>query len=65
MASSSSKLPVWLYVPNLIGYARLVLTAWNLTCNVDMPVTFLLVYGVSSVLDFFDGYFARVSGQPN
>jgi CDP-diacylglycerol--inositol 3-phosphatidyltransferase len=54
---------VWLYVPNIIGYIRLVMTCGNLLLNIDAPGTFLVVYFVSAALDFFDGYFARLLDQ--
>lgn len=54
--------PVWLYVPNVIGYIRIVLSCaaffhWR------RPPYFAVYYSLAFVLDAADGYFARVLAQ--
>ncbi|RDD38040.1 CDP-diacylglycerol--inositol 3-phosphatidyltransferase [Trichoplax sp. H2] len=50
------------YVPNLIGYARLLLLA--ISCvYFDDTIPFLYLYSISIILDGFDGYFARKLNQ--
>lgn len=54
---------ILLYVPNLIGYARiflLILTYWFM---VDQYLIAIIFYSLSSILDAFDGYYARKLGQ--
>ena len=58
-----SNLPVPLYVPNLIGYVRLLLIVYALHfVQTDAPV-FVLIWTISCALDFFDGLAARRLGQ--
>jgi CDP-diacylglycerol--inositol 3-phosphatidyltransferase len=54
--------PVLLYVPNLIGYARIGL-ALVAFWNVPHPATFLTFYTIGFLLDAADGYAARLLGQ--
>lgn len=51
--------PVFFYVPNLIGYARVVLSAYSLYIALDDYKTSVLCYTLSFVCDYFDGFFAR------
>lgn len=54
---------IFLFVPNLIGYARVILL---LVSCYFMPFCYIkasLFYGLSSFLDAFDGYFARKLNQ--
>lgn len=53
---------VWLYVPNVIGYIRILLSCaaffhWR------QPPRFAVYYSLSFVLDAADGYFARILKQ--
>lgn len=50
--------PIWLYIPNLIGYARIILCAYALRYHNDAP-RFLGYYGLSFLLDGADGLAAR------
>lgn len=50
--------PIWLYIPNLIGYARIILCAYALRYHDDAP-RFLGYYGLSFLLDGADGLAAR------
>ncbi|KAN0066502.1 phosphatidylinositol synthase 1 (CDP-alcohol phosphatidyltransferase1) [Thecaphora frezii] len=54
---------VFLFVPNLIGYARVILAALSLYYMKENPKACTLLYGVSCLLDAFDGMAARALGQ--
>lgn len=54
---------VFLFVPNLIGYARVILAALSLYFMKGNPKVCTLLYGVSCLLDAFDGMAARALGQ--
>ncbi|PWY90041.1 CDP-diacylglycerol-inositol 3-phosphatidyltransferase PIS [Aspergillus heteromorphus CBS 117.55] len=54
---------VFLFVPNLIGYARVVLTMASLYYMPLHPRTCSLLYSVSCLLDALDGYAARYYNQ--
>ncbi|XP_045172543.1 uncharacterized protein LOC123534382 [Mercenaria mercenaria] len=53
---------VLLYIPNIIGYARLVLLVASLIVY-KTPLQFLVLYGVSVALDGLDGILARKLNQ--
>ncbi|KAK4300967.1 hypothetical protein Pmani_026872 [Petrolisthes manimaculis] len=50
---------VLLYVPNLIGYGRLILLLLAFWSLPSTPSSFILFYSISITLDGFDGYAAR------
>ena len=54
---------VLLYVPNLIGYLRIVGMVASFFFALNRPMYFLVLYGVSFMLDAADGYAARLLGQ--
>ena len=54
---------VLLYVPNLIGYLRIVTALIAFACMKNHPIYTLSFYGVSGFLDAFDGYAARKFNQ--
>ncbi|RAH73143.1 CDP-diacylglycerol--inositol 3-phosphatidyltransferase [Aspergillus aculeatinus CBS 121060] len=54
---------VFLFAPNLIGYARVVLTMASLYYMPLHPRTCSLLYSVSCLLDALDGYAARYFNQ--
>eukprot|EP00035_Acanthoeca_spectabilis_P024311 m.453271 g.453271 ORF g.453271 m.453271 type:complete len:230 (-) comp20470_c0_seq1:610-1299(-) len=54
---------VLLFVPNLIGYARIILLVAALPYMQTDPVTAMVLYFLSSFLDAFDGAAARALGQ--
>ena len=56
-------LDVIFYVPNLIGYARIVLTGLFMYYAFSDWQTAIVCYIASFSLDFFDGYFARLLNQ--
>jgi len=53
---------VYFYVPNLIGYARVVLAALAFYFHKN-PVLFFALYASSELLDAVDGYAARLFNQ--
>ena len=56
--------PVFLYIPNLIGYLRLLLFLLSLSLLPGPHVTpALMLYAGSCVLDAVDGFAARYYGQ--
>lgn len=61
----SSQPNVFLFVPNLIGYARIVLMfiAFYYMTNEDTYQFTVLCYLLSQLLDAFDGHAARLLGQ--
>lgn len=50
---------VFFYVPNLIGYTRVLLTAYSLAVAQTSPRASVACYALSFVCDYFDGFFAR------
>jgi hypothetical protein len=58
-----SSLPVVLYVPNILCYARIVLAFVGLQFASARPVTAVTIWIVSATLDLFDGPLARLLNQ--
>lgn len=54
---------VLLYVPNLIGYARIILLIASLFFMLNDPWTTAGLYMSSALLDAFDGHAARILNQ--
>ncbi|KAI9008548.1 phosphatidylinositol synthase [Hyaloraphidium curvatum] len=54
---------VYLFIPNLIGYARVLLCALSLWALPAHPMVFFWSYAASALLDAVDGYAARYFGQ--
>jgi CDP-diacylglycerol--inositol 3-phosphatidyltransferase len=54
---------IWLYVPNLIGYTRIVFAIYALFISLRSPVQCMLLYFASFVCDELDGRFARLLNQ--
>jgi len=54
---------VFLFVPNLIGYTRIILAAVALYYMPYGPGYCTMLYGVSCLLDAIDGHVARMLGQ--
>ncbi|KAJ2936718.1 hypothetical protein H1R20_g377, partial [Candolleomyces eurysporus] len=54
---------VFLFVPNLIGYARVILAGLALHYMSYHPKYCTLAYGISCLLDAVDGHAARALGQ--
>ncbi|KAF9052951.1 CDP-diacylglycerol-inositol 3-phosphatidyltransferase [Panaeolus papilionaceus] len=54
---------VFLFVPNLIGYTRVIMAGFSLYYMSHHPIYCTLLYGVSCLLDAVDGQAARALGQ--
>ena len=54
---------VYFYIPNIIGYMRVILLAYALGNAFVCYETFLYAYFASFALDYFDGLFARGFNQ--
>lgn len=54
---------IFLYIPNLIGYLRIITAIISFLCMANHPVATLIFYGISGFLDAFDGYAARKFNQ--
>ncbi|KAK6540034.1 CDP-diacylglycerol-inositol 3-phosphatidyltransferase [Orbilia ellipsospora] len=54
---------VYLFIPNIIGYARIILASISLIYMPIHPLTCTILYGVSCILDALDGYAARKFSQ--
>ena len=50
---------VFLFVPNIIGYIRYIFLFASLFTYQTHPILTLLCYGLSQLLDMFDGMAAR------
>lgn len=61
-ARSKLMLRIAIYIPNLIGYLRIILTVVALR-NYDQPWKFLQYYGSGFILDGADGLAARLLNQ--
>ncbi|CAG7729492.1 unnamed protein product [Allacma fusca] len=55
-------LHILLYVPNIIGYIRILLILLG-SLYLEYPATFLCFYCISASLDFIDGWAARTLNQ--
>eukprot|EP00850_Spirogloea_muscicola_P014384 SM000103S09476 [mRNA] locus=s103:110662:114147:- [translate_table: standard] len=56
-------LSIYLYVPNLIGYARILINVAAFAHAFSDKAVFVSLYLLSFVLDYFDGLFARLLKQ--
>ncbi|CAK4079834.1 unnamed protein product [Aphanomyces euteiches] len=54
---------VYFYIPNLIGYTRVLLSGYSLYVALTDWKTSVVCYAISFICDFFDGYFARWFNQ--
>lgn len=54
---------IYLFIPNLIGYTRIILAAASLTYMSTHPKFCTLTYLISCLLDAVDGMAARALGQ--
>ena len=54
---------VYLFIPNLIGYARVILAFMAFHVAATSPLMFFTYYSLSQLLDAFDGWAARVLNQ--
>lgn len=63
LATLSTDENVYLFIPNLIGYSRVVLAGFALYYMPYYPKACTLLYGISCLLDAVDGMAARALGQ--
>jgi CDP-diacylglycerol--inositol 3-phosphatidyltransferase len=54
---------VHLYVPNVIGYVRILAALLAFACAMSSPITSVTLYFLSFACDELDGRFARMLGQ--
>lgn len=54
---------IYLWIPNLIGYTRVVLTLLSIYYAFSDWIIFVVAYSVSAILDLFDGMAARKFDQ--
>ncbi|KAH3766038.1 phosphatidylinositol synthase [Pelomyxa schiedti] len=54
---------VYLYYPNLVGYARITLNLIGFWVGFRCPLTFLFCYMASALMDMLDGHLARAYNQ--
>lgn len=57
------QLPVALYIPNVMGYARIILSFIGLYLSSSRPVAAIWTWLFSASLDLFDGIVARALNQ--
>lgn len=55
--------PVFFYIPNLIGYGRIILAILSFSMLSTSPSWAISLYFWSCLLDAADGYAARYFGQ--
>ncbi|CAA0825740.1 Probable CDP-diacylglycerol--inositol 3-phosphatidyltransferase 2 [Striga hermonthica] len=61
--SRPSTLTVYLYVPNVIGYARIIMNCFAFAICFENKRLFSILYFISFVFDALDGWFARKLNQ--
>ncbi len=54
---------VFLFIPNIIGYFRFIALFASFFTYQDYPILTVVLYGVSQILDAFDGMAARKFNQ--
>ena len=59
----SYEIPVLLYAPNVLGYARIILALAGLYVSNERPVAAIFVWSLSALLDLVDGILARSLGH--
>lgn len=61
--NSSDVYKVFFYVPNLIGYIRVILSSLFFYYALTDYQTSVVCYSLSFICDYFDGFFARLCNQ--
>lgn len=56
-------LPIAFYIPNVLGYVRIMLALWGLSVSSSQPMVAVSFWIVSASLDLFDGILARALNQ--
>jgi len=59
----SSRIPIYLYLPNILGYARIFLGFLGLWFAFTLPPLTIALWIISSLLDAIDGILARKLNQ--
>ncbi|EFJ27559.1 hypothetical protein SELMODRAFT_411677 [Selaginella moellendorffii] len=62
-SATSRRWPIYLYVPNLIGYARILINITAFAICFSHKALFVALYFFSFVCDYFDGRFAQLLNQ--
>jgi CDP-diacylglycerol--inositol 3-phosphatidyltransferase len=65
MTKVSEASQVYYFIPNLIGYSRIILLLFSLLVMPNYPLIAITSYTISCFLDAFDGYAARYFNQCN
>ncbi|CAN3371815.1 CDP-diacylglycerol--inositol 3-phosphatidyltransferase [Diutina rugosa] len=63
MVSTITTHDIFCYIPNIIGYVRVATAIVSFFTMKEHPYYTSVLYGVSSILDAFDGYAARKFNQ--
>ncbi|KAG0553707.1 hypothetical protein M758_12G033300 [Ceratodon purpureus] len=63
MADLPTDWPIYLYIPNLIGYARVIANSVAVSVAFTNKTVFATLYLISFICDELDGRFARVLNQ--
>jgi len=63
MEQNQKRISVFLYVPNLIGYLRIIFAILSFYDIYESYWTFWIFYSLSATLDMADGYAARALNQ--
>ncbi|XP_043719391.1 CDP-diacylglycerol--inositol 3-phosphatidyltransferase 1-like [Telopea speciosissima] len=61
--SNQRTLPVYLYIPNILGYIRIILNCIAFAQCFSNRILFSILYFISFVCDGLDGWFARKFNQ--
>lgn len=61
--SKTTKDDVFFFIPNLIGYVRVLTAILSFLTMKNHPIWTTILYGISGFLDAFDGYAARKFNQ--
>lgn len=63
LSSSTNTRDVFYFIPNIIGYVRVLTAVVSFLTMKNHPIWTLVMYGISGFLDAFDGYAARKFNQ--
>lgn len=63
MSKQIKEKDVFFFIPNLIGYVRVLTAVLSFLTMKNHPIRTLILYGISGFLDAFDGYAARKFDQ--
>jgi hypothetical protein len=64
MTPQQRRIPILLYVPNILGYIRIIFAFIGLYYSIlQQPIIAIIIWILASVLDMFDGILARLLHQ--